>query len=290
MKFLSAFTLTLLALVPAVAQTHLTAAAHPAASFHATARNIEYGAVNGQKLLLDAHVPAGPGPFPVLLIVHGGGWSGGDKETDIVPVLAPFATNFTWFTINYRLAPTNRWPACFDDLQTAIAWVKQHATQYKGDPDRLALVGYSAGAHLVALAGTLAAADTHVQAIVGFAPPTDIVSDARRRRNLDQWTAMVKLLGRHSLDPDTVRLMREISPSEHVTVNLPPFLLVQGDADTTVPYHLTVNFAAKLKANNDPYDFITIPGGQHRLADWSKFDPAWQAKVIAWLNAQLAAK
>ena len=57
--------------------------------------NIEYGEAGGQKLMLDAHVPAGDGKFPVLLIVHGGGWSGGDKATDIVPVLAAAAKSFT---------------------------------------------------------------------------------------------------------------------------------------------------------------------------------------------------
>ena len=72
--------------------------------FGATQRNIVYGMADGEKLLLDVHVPAGDGKHPVALIVHGGGWMTGDKETDIVPVFAPFATNFTWFTINYRLA------------------------------------------------------------------------------------------------------------------------------------------------------------------------------------------
>ncbi len=62
--------------------------------------------------------------------------------------------NFTWFTIDYRLAPENRWPACFDDVQTAIRWVKQHAAEFKGDPERIALIGYSAGGHLATLAGT----------------------------------------------------------------------------------------------------------------------------------------
>ena len=107
--------------------------------------DIEYGEAGGEKLLLDAHVPAGDGKFPVVIIVHGGGWMSWDKETDIVPVFAPVATNFTWFTINYRLAPTNRWPACFEDVQTAIRWVKQHAAEFKGDPERIALLGYSAG-------------------------------------------------------------------------------------------------------------------------------------------------
>ena len=96
-------------------------------SFSANRLNIQYGEAGGEKLMLDAHVPAGDGKFPVVLIVHGGGWMSGDREKDIVPVFAPVATNFTWFTISYRLAPTNRWPACYEDVQAAIRWVKRHA-------------------------------------------------------------------------------------------------------------------------------------------------------------------
>ena len=257
-------------------------------AFSANRFNIEYGEANGEKLLLDAHVPAGEGKFPVVLIVHGGGWSSGDKETDIVPVFAPFATNFTWFTINYRLAPTNRWPACYDDLQTAIRWVKQHAAEFKGDPNRIALLGYSAGGHLVTLAATQAKDDTRVQAIVGFAPPTDLLTDAQRRGSLDKWSSMKGLLGGASLD-DAVKQLSEMSPVNHVAPGLPPFLLVQGDADKSVAHDLTVNFQAKLQAANVSCDLITITNGTHRIADWKKFDPAWQGKLVAWLEEKLAA-
>jgi pectinesterase len=146
----------------------------PTAPFYTTCRDIQYGEAGGQKLLLDVHVPDGDGKFPVLIIVHGGGWSFGNKEAETVPAIAPYTTNFTWFSIDYRLAPTNRWPACFDDVQTAIRWVKDHATEYKGDPDRIALIGYSAGGHLVCYAATQAGNDTRVQAVVGLAPPTDL--------------------------------------------------------------------------------------------------------------------
>ncbi len=265
---------------------------NPAGSSAAGANrfNLQYGEAGGEKLLLDAHVPAGDGKFPVLLMVHGGGWSAGDKEMDIVPVLAPAVTNVTWFTINYRLAPTNRWPACFDDVQTAIRWVKQHAPEYKGDPNRIALIGYSAGGHLVCLAATDAEPDTRVQAVVGLAPPTDIVADAKRRASLSQWPAMANLLGRNDLDEATLNIMREISPSEHIRADLPPFLLVQGDADTTVPYHLSQDFAAKLKDNHVACDLLTINGAQHRIRDWNKFHPGWATEVAAWLGEHLKPK
>jgi pectinesterase len=249
--------------------------------------DLEYGEAGGQKLLLDAHVPAGDGKFPVILMVHGGGWSGGDKETDIVPVLAPFATNFTWFTINYRLAPTNRWPACFDDVQTAIRWVKAHAAEFKGDPDRLALMGYSAGGQLALLAGAMDEKDTHVQAVVGLAPPADVCGDLTRR-GLDQWSSMKNLLGATVLDEPTLALTKKISPVEYVRPGLPPFFLIQGNADQAVAYDLNVAFVGKLQAAQVPCEFLTLTNASHRIADWDKFDPAWQTKLVAWLGEKLA--
>ncbi len=259
-------------------------------AFGANRFDIQYGEAGGEKLLLDAHIPTGDGKHPILLIVHGGGWSAGDKETDIVPVLAEAVTNFTWFTINYRLAPTNPWPAGFDDVLAAIRWAKQHAAEYNGDPNHIALIGYSAGGHLVTLAGTRTNADTRVQAIVGFAPPTEIAFDAQRRGSLDKWVSMKYLLGRDALDDETLKIMREISPTEHIQSGLPPFLLVQGSADVTVPPDQTRDFFSKLKASDVSCDWINITNGQHRIADWDNFRPGWSGEVAAWLQATLTAK
>jgi pectinesterase len=257
-------------------------------SFSANRLNIEYGEASGEKLVLDAHIPEGEGKFPVVLIVHGGGWMSGDREKDIVPVFAPSATNFTWFTIFYRLAPTNHWPACYEDVQTAIRWVKKHAPEYKGDPNRIALLGYSAGGHLVTLAGTRAESDTRVQAVASFAPPTDLVSDNERRGGLS--TSMKALFNYDTTNiTDAVRaVLKENSPLTYVKSGLPPFLIVQGSADKTVPAEQSLVFQKALKAAGVDCDLIMIPEGQHRIADWTKFDPEWQKKLIAWLNEKLS--
>jgi len=259
-------------------------------AFGANRFDIEYGEVAGEKLLLDAHVPQGSGKFPVVLIVHGGGWMTGDREKDIVPVFAPVATNFTWFTISYRLAPTNRWPACFDDVQTAIRWVKNHATEFKGDTNRIALLGYSAGGQLVTLAGTHATENTHVQAIAAFAPPTDLVADNERRGGLS--ISMRNLFNCDSTNlTDSVRaVLKENSPLTYVKPGLPPFLIIQGSADKTVPAGQSLAFHEKLKAAGVDSELILIPEGTHHIAEWTKFDPAWQGKLIAWLNEKLAPK
>lgn len=259
-------------------------------SFSANRLKIEYGEAGGHALLLDAHVPDGVGPFPVAIIIHGGGWMSGDPEKDIVPVFAPYATNFTWFTVSYRLAPTNRWPACYEDVQTAIRWVKAHAEEYKGDPDRIALLGYSAGGHLVTLAGTQAGPDTRVQAIVGMAPPTDLVADNERRGGLT--TSMKALFGFDTTNiTDSARaVLKKNSPLDYVKPGLPPFLIIQGTADKTVPENQSLAFQKALKAAGVDCDMIAIPGAQHRIADWDHFDPEWQRKLMTWLNEKLAVK
>src|SRR4051794_5617678 len=144
--------------------------------------DIEYGRAGGVRLLLDASVPDGAGPHPMVIVVHGGGWGSGDKQQDTGPITEPLTrANFTWFSINYRLAPEHRWPDCFEDVQTAIRWVKAHAADYRGDPGRIALLGYSAGGQMACLAAVRAEEDTRVQAVVGLAPPTDLLADTERR-------------------------------------------------------------------------------------------------------------
>ncbi len=250
--------------------------------------DIEYGRAGDNRLLLDACAPDGPGPFPVVIIVHGGGWSSGDKEKDITPLMQPLTdAGFTWFSINYRLAPKNRWPACFEDVQTAIRWVKANAARYKGDPQRIAILGHSAGGHLVCLAAVLADPSTQVQAIVGLAPVTDFEQDTAKRGGVIS-TSLQNLLNRPKQpDAQTRQLLQEYSPINHVKPGLPPFLLMQGDADKTVALTMTQSFQAKLKENGNRCDLITVPGAPHAVTAWGKFEPNFADKLTAWLRQNL---
>ncbi len=251
--------------------------------------NIEYGRAGTNRLLLDASVPAGTGPFPVGIVVHGGGWSAGDKEHDVAPMEIPLtAAKFTWFSIDYRLAPAHRWPAGIEDVQTAIRWVKAHAAEYKGDPQRIALCGYSAGGHLACLAATLAQPDTRVQAVLGFAPPTDMVADNERRNGLSKSLQMLFNLP-PELTTETRQTLAGISPIELVKPGLPPFLLIAGTADKTVLYSQSVNFQARLRASGVPCDLLTITNAQHRIMDWSQFDPHFEEAIQDWLVKTLPA-
>ncbi len=88
---------------------------------------------------------------------------------------------------------------------------------------------------------------------------------------------------------DSVRaVLKANSPLTYVRPGLPPFLLVQGDADKTVPHSQSVNFQSALQADGDVCDFITITNAQHRILDWDKYDPTWQEEMITWLQQKLA--
>ncbi len=268
------------------------------AFFHSTVGaelkpDIEYGRAGNKALLLDVSVPDGDGPFPVAIIIHGGGWSSGSKQRDsnlgrdISPLFAPLTRgNFTWFSIDYRLAPTNRWPAGLEDVQTAIRWVKAHAAEFKGDPRRIALIGHSAGGHLVCAAAVLAGDDTRVQAVVGLAAVTDLVADTTRRGEVSK--SLQALLDRpQTTNAGTIKILHDISPINHVKPGLPPFLLMQGDADRTVPWSQSANFQAALHSNNVTCDLITLTNAPHRIVEWDKSDPNWGDKMVAWLQQTL---
>lgn len=248
--------------------------------------NVKYGFAGGEELLLDVHVPDGDGPFPVAIYVHGGGWMWGDKANpDDAPALEMLTkAGFTWFSINYRLAPKHRWPACQNDLQTAIRWAKANAAQYKGDTSRIVLMGYSAGGQLATYAATVVDESIKVQAVIGYAPLTDFVQELPKRGNI-LGSAQRGLLNRpQELTLESLGMLKALSPINYVRPGMPPLLIVHGDADNSVPYVQSLLFQAKMQTNGDRCDLITLPGAPHRLTKWSEYLPDYQSQIIDWLD------
>jgi pectinesterase len=250
--------------------------------------NVEYGRAGDENLRLDACVPDGSGPFAAVVLVHGGGWSSGDKTSGVDPLFAPLSrAGVAWFSINYRLAPKHRYPAAVEDVEAAIRWVKAHAAEFKIDPARLALVGESAGGHLVAMAVVRAREDTRVAAAVPFYAPVDLTSDTERRGGLS--LSLRALFGRtYEVDEQAAQLLREASPINYVHAGLPPFLLVHGTADMSVPYSQSVQLQAKLKAAGVSCDLITIDDGVHGMRQWEATDRSYKDKVINWIVQKLS--
>ena len=250
--------------------------------------DIEFARPGGVSLTLDAFVPEGDGPFPTCILVHGGGFTKGDKTTFIKPLFEPLSkAGFAWFTINYRLAPANRFPANIEDTEAAIRWVKAHAKEYKVDAKRIAIIGESAGGHIVSLVGVRAKGETSVAAVVPFYAPHDLELQVKSRNALGP--SMEALFGLTELNDAAWKVLRDASSTSYLRKDLPPYLLIHGDKDDKVPYEQSVQFQQKMKAIGARCDFITIKEGGHGMGGWDKLGSDYKEQMIAWLKKTLAA-
>ena len=285
MSRLSCYPLTLLTLF---ALSSASLGQEPAKSppFPALRTDIEFAKGGNVSLTLDAFVPDGQGPFPTCILVHGGGFVRGDKQTFIKPLFAPLSeAGFAWFTIDYRLAPEHRWPACAEDVETAIRWVKSHAKEYKVDASRIALIGESAGGHLVSYVGSCSRGDLALAAVVPFYAPHDLEFQVKSRNALGE--SMQALFGLTELNEDAWKSLREASPSTYVHPGMPPYLLIHGDKDAQVPYAQSPRFRDQMNAAGNACELITIAEGAHGMGGWDKLGSDYKQQLISWLKKTL---
>jgi alpha-L-fucosidase 2 len=249
--------------------------------------DIEFARAGDVSLTLDAWVPEGRGPFPTVIVVHGGGWEGGDKGTFVPPLFDPLKkAGFTWFTINYRLAPKHPFPACVEDTFRAVEWVKDHASTYKVDRNRIALMGESAGGHIVAYCGARGRGKTRVRAVVDFYGPHDFGGMAKARglfRNLQQLFQVTEM------SAETERRLKEASPLTYVHRDMPAFLFIHGTRDTAVPFEQSPLMCDAMRKAGARCEVYTVKGAPHGIGAWEK-NPEWQGyklRMIEWLQKEL---
>ncbi len=238
-------------------------------------QTVQFATVDGQALALDVYQAEISGTArPAVIVVHGGSWSGGRKSDFPRWNEWLVAQGYTVFDVEYRLQPQPNWQTATGDVKCAIGWVKQNATHYNIDPNRIALLGRSAGGHLVLLAAytpnepqlppSCPALDTTVQAAVSFYGPTDLVWGYNNPANpdvIDGPGTLRRFLGG---PPDTVQNAFNIaSPINHVGANTPPTLLLHGGRDQLVGQQHTEFLATELTAANVPHRTVIIPYGQH---------------------------
>jgi pectinesterase len=249
-------------------------------------RDLEYARPGGESLRLEVCSPPARGPFPAAILVHGGGWIGGDRTQAARGLLHPLTkAGIAWLRVSYRLAPRATYPAPVEDVLTAVRWTRTHARRLELDPQRLVLVGESAGGHLVADAAVRAGDDARVAAVVPFFAPVDLESDTDRRGGLSR--SMRALFGRTELDEAARQALRDGSPIRRVRPGLPPFLLVHGTADMSVPYEQSPRMQKALREAGGECDLITVPDGTHGTREWDERLPGWADQVVAWLSGRI---
>ena len=254
------------------------------ADFH----DVPYREIHGVTLTLDAHIPEGKGPFAAAILVHGGGWVAGDKQQYINFLFQPLAdAGFAWFSINYRLAPAYQFPADAEDVEAAVRWVKDHAAQYNVDPSRLALIGESAGGHLVSLVGAEDKPGLRVAAVVSMYGVHDFVAAAVEWKPLPD--EALELFGIKAVTARNIPLLVSASPVVLVRREMPPYLLMHGSKDEDVPYDQSVEMCAAMKEAGAHCDLITIEGAPHGMDHWETHPEfLWYKKALTdWLRKTL---
>jgi acetyl esterase/lipase len=229
-------------------------------------KDVSYGSVNGQNLLLDVFAPVVTSgkPRPAVILIHGGGWTAFDKGT--LTNMGRFLARFGYvaFSVNYRLlnGSENQWPAQLDDVQRSVRWVRAHAAQYNVDPEHIGAWGHSAGAQLASLLGmentrdnsdaTLAKYSSRVQAVVDVSGPTDFTTN----REPDDAAFLAGFFGAdYATKP---QIWRDASPVFHVAKDVAPFLILHGTKDADVPISQAEELAEKLQNAGVPVKLVKV--------------------------------
>lgn len=257
---------------------------------------VQYKVADNEPLRLDVCVPAPTIRVatnqlrPVVIVIHGGGWSGGDRKTDIRPILETLtAGEYIYVSMDYRLSPKYHWPAFCEDVDDAVAWTKAHVAEYGGDPDRIGILGYSAGGQLAFRAAALDKPPHRLKALIGVAPATDFLEDIGRRGGLSE--AMREVMGfpdDEPLDKELQQLYQR-SPINQLHDGMPPILILQGTADRTVTLQQSLNIQWKIHDQHwkIPCEIYEVQGAPHRQSEWDRHDPGYRKKLLDWLGAHL---
>lgn len=275
-----------LAIAPLLAVIPLSVSAQPGPAATSTQlhpiqvkKGIVYGTADGQKLMLDMARPKDGGPYPLVVLMHGGAWRYGSRADlsrngrdangkplpSIIETVA--AHGYVAVSVGYRLAPKYKFPAQLEDVRTAIDFLHDHAKEYDIDPDRIAVGGFSAGAHLALLEGLEdpkvkgGNGDTppRVKAVISFFGPTDL-SLYKASPGLED-AYFVPVFGKNGkIAPD---VYKKASPITYVSRDDPPVLLVHGTLDFIVPIIHSEHLYKKLKDAGVDAEMITVPGGGH---------------------------
>ncbi|MGH8442367.1 MAG: alpha/beta hydrolase fold domain-containing protein [Nevskiaceae bacterium] len=228
-------------------------------------RDLTYTPVDWPKpLLADVYRPLGAGPFPSVLLLHGGAWKRGDR--DQVEGLAGRIAERGYLVVSatYRLVPEHVWPTQLRDVQQALRWMHSSEGAARGvDPARIGTFGYSAGGHLAALLGGMAdepqgsGPGLAVKAVVAGGTPSDLPAFCDG-----------KLVPAFIGKPCTAALQsyQDASPIRHVSTGDPPVFIYHGGFDTLVPIDQAERYKAALDAAGVTTEFFVIRGHGHITA------------------------
>ena len=224
-------------------------------------QRVPFAAPGGVQLTADIYQPMAGGPHPVVVQIYGGAWQRGLPGNDAVFAARVASQGYVVFAIDYRHAPEWKWPAQLDDVQTALAWVREHAADYGGDASRLALWGRSAGAQLAMVAGLQ---DPGVSAVIDYYGPVNLTHGWREPPRPDPIGSRDVLEAFIGGTPDQMPdRYRDASPITYVSSKAPRTLLIYGSRDHIVRPQYGRNLHRALTAAGANSELVEIPWGDH---------------------------
>ncbi|WP_425618447.1 alpha/beta hydrolase fold domain-containing protein [Anatilimnocola sp. NA78] len=261
--------------------------------------DVEYGKAGERSLKLDVIKPKAVSdkPRPCVVWIHGGGWQNGNKTSGIGRLAGIVATgDYVGVTVGYRLTDETAWPGQIHDCKAAVRWVRANAKSLGIDPDKIAVMGSSAGGHLVSMLGTSgdvkelegkngsADASSRVACVVDFCGPSDFLAIPKDNPKVNEPGGSVyKLFGGPLSEKQDVA--KEASPVTYVTADDPPFLILHGTDDRTVAINQAERLHAAQQKAGVSTTFVKITGGGHGIGG-----PKVEERVKTFLDKHLLGK
>lgn len=244
-------------------------------------RSVVYAKTDNKDLLCDIYVPKGQGPFPAILLIHGGAWKSGTKLQMKGHGESAAEQGFVAVSINYRHAPKYKWPAQIDDCRQAIQWMANHSDTYKIDPKRIAVWGYSAGGHLASFLATSRQHDRKIQircAVCGGSP-VDLTLVPK------DFPFLAYFMG--ATRREAPRKYEQASPITHLTKDDPPIFFYHGEQDLLVPVDGIKKMIAKARNLGVQCELMMVPNKEHIL---TFFDQASFDKALDFVRKQVGSR
>jgi acetyl esterase/lipase len=262
-------------------------------------KNVDYVGSKNPRQTLDLLLPKDRASKkrPMVVFVHGGGWMSGKKEDGLAIIRAIAATgDYATATINYRLTQEAGWPSQIHDCKAAIRFLRGKADEYGVDPDKIGVMGASAGGHLVAMLGTSGGIDglegslgsflkqsSRVQCVVNFFGPANFLTffgkevaiEKMRRDNM-----AIRLLGKEEEEIKTNA--KAASPVTWITRDDAPFLTAHGTRDNLVPFAQAVELHGALEKSGVKSHLIAMEGAGHGFAN-----PELNQRIKSFLDEHL---
>ena len=240
------------------------------------ANDLEYQRQDGHPLLARLYQPIGPGPFPAVLEVHGGAWTGGDRLNNVAIAKALAADGVVVLSIDFRMPPQARYPAAVADVNLGIRWLKANAEKFGSRADLVGGLGTSSGGHLLLLSALrpndpryakLPLADSSEDASLRFAIACWPVADPLKRYRVMQESGNARLVAAHDAFWPSVADMEEGNPTllltRGETVATPPILIIQGTADNNLTLDMADCFATAYAQAGGTIEKEMFPGQPH---------------------------